>query len=532
MNDPYPLASGREAVLSVFDDGFCVAAEAQARDRAAVRAVAAGDIRRAVLRFCRCRPAALLGRHQWPEKELRLGYCREQGIAVVRRLSGGGALYVDEGQLAWSLVLPRASGDGRPDLATLLERACRGVARGLARLGVKTRFKAPNDLEVAGRKLAGCHVAVEPGAVLLHGTVLMTADVERMLHALRVPTEKLSPKGLDGARRRLVTLAELLDAPPETAALREALVAGLSGVFGLEVGHALSASPAPPASAAEVPMAEDAAVPAAGAKVAESFWACGGGLLRARLWFDSDEAGRTRVARAVLGGDVTVHPADLFARLAHLLEGLAVEELRARLAAFFATEEVELLGFGPRDLARVLQRALARLNERRAFGIAPEQANSLMVHGPERLSAQDIAKRASVMLVPYCAKLPACKWRRRNRCTECGLCEVGEAYRLARERGLRVVSINNYEHLCRTLDELKRDGVAAYLGMCCSQFYVKRNRAFRDAGIPAVLMDVSGANCYELHQEEQAYAGTFEAKSELDIPLLERIMGAGGEETP
>jgi lipoate-protein ligase A len=525
------MPNGSEPALSVFDDGLREAAEAQARDLAALRAVAAGEAQGGVLRFYRSRPAALLGRHQWPEMELRLDYCRDQDIAVVRRLSGGGALYTDEGQLAWSLVLPRAPDDGRPNLAKLLERACRAVALGLGRLGVETRFKPPNDLEVAGRKLAGCHVAVEPGAVLLQGTVLLSADVERMLHAVRVPTEKLSPTGLDGARRRLVTLTELLEAPPAATALQEALIAGISSVFGLAPDDDRATVPALPASVVEVPGAVEVAALPEGAEVAESFWACGGGLLRARLCFDAEDAGRTRIARVVLGGDVTVHPADLFARVAGLLEGRPVEELRSRLAAFFATEEVELLGFGPQDLAQVLQRALARLDEQRAFDIAPEQANSLMVHGPETLSAEEIARWASVMLVPYCAKMPDCKWRHWNRCTECGLCEVGEAYRLARERGLRVISINNYEHLCRTLDELKRDGVEAYLGMCCSQFYVKRNRAFRDAGIPAVLMDVSGANCYELHQEEQAYAGTFEAKSELDIPLLERIMGAGGDGT-
>ncbi len=528
MRNPNALPSETEPALAVIDGGLCQAAEAQARDLEALRAVATGA-QGPMLRFCRCRPAALLGRHQWPEKELRLDYCRDQGIAVVRRPSGGGALYADEGQLAWSLILPRAANEGRPNLAALLERACRAVAQGLARLGVETQFKAPNDLEVAGRKLAGCHVALEPGAVLLHGTVLMSVDVERMLHALRIPTEKLSPKGLDGARQRLVTLAELLGAPPAVAAVRDALIAGISGVFGL-VPHAARADvPARPAPVPEPATADDSVALPEGEEVAESFWACGGGLLRARLSFD---AGRTRIARVALAGDVTVHPADLFDRLARRLEGLPVEALRPRLAAFFATEEIELLGFGPQDLAQVLQRALDRLDEQRAFGIAPGQANSLMVHGPERLSAEEIARRASVMLVPYCAKMPACKWRRRNRCTECGLCEVGEAYRLARERGLRVISINNYEHLCRALDELKRNGVEAYLGMCCSQFYVKRNRAFREAGIPAVLMDVSGANCYELHQEEQAYAGTFEAKSELDIPLLERIVTAGGERTP
>ncbi len=512
-----------EPVLWVMDDGLGSAEWARSRDLAALWGVAAGE-HGALLRFYRCRPAALLGRHQWSDKELRLDYCRDNGIDVIRRPSGGGALYLDEGQLAWSLVLPCAAGPERPSLAALLERACRAVAAGLARLGVVTQFKAPNDLEVAGRKLASCHLALEESAVLLHGTVLLAVDVERMLHALRVPTEKLSAKGLEGARRRLATLDEILETPPCLDSLRGALTAGFAEVFGLVARPSaddLGGLSAPGA-------AIDAAAWPDDEPAAESVWACGGGLLRARLGFD---AGRSRIARAALGGDVTVHPSDLLERLARALAGAEVRALRARLAAFFAVEDAELLGFGPGDLAQVLGRALARCDEERDFGLQPGGANSLMVHACESQSAKDIARRASVMLVPYCAKLPVCKWRHRDGCTECGLCEVGEAYRLARERGLRVISINNYEHLCSTLDGLKQDGVEAYLGMCCSQFYLKRNRAFREAGIPAVLMDVSGSNCYELHQEEQAYAGTFEAKAELDIELLEKVMGPAEDGT-
>jgi lipoate-protein ligase A len=89
---------------------------------------------------------------------------------------------------------------------------------------------------------------------------------------------------------------------------------------------------------------------------------------------------------------------------------------------------------------------------------------------------------------------------------------------------MRVVSIRNYEHLCGTLQELKQQGVQGYVGMCCQHFFIKRHQAFLDAGIPTVLMDVSGSNCYELRQEEQAYAGTFQAQARLDVHLLCSIM--------
>ena len=100
---------------------------------------------------------------------------------------------------------------------------------------------------------------------------------------------------------------------------------------------------------------------------------------------------------------------------------------------------------------------------------------------------------------------------------------------------MRVISINNYEHLRETLGRIQGEGAEAYVGMCCGNFYLKRRAAFDETGIPAVLMDISGANCYELRQEDLAYAGTFQAQSQLNIELLRKVVAlipdTGGEKS-
>jgi lipoate-protein ligase A len=101
---------------------------------------------------------------------------------------------------------------------------------------------------------------------------------------------------------------------------------------------------------------------------------------------------------------------------------------------------------------------------------------------------------------------------------------VGEAYRLARERGMRVVTITDFEHLQTTLGELRAAGVRACVGMCCRHFFIKREHVFREAGIPAVLVDIAGSNCYELQQEEAAYAGKFQAEARLNLDVLRKVM--------
>jgi lipoate-protein ligase A len=152
------------------------------------------------------------------------------------------------------------------------------------------------------------------------------------------------------------------------------------------------------------------------------------------------------------------------------------------------------------------------------------------------------------MLVPYCAKPAWCALRPTPDCIDCGHCEVGDAYRLARERGLEVTTITNFEHLSETLTDMRARGVTAYVGMCCSDFFLKRHAAFRDAGMDAVLMDIVGATCYELKEEHLAYAGAFKAEAQIDLDALEKVMdlvpscaascgeapvcGAGGCATP
>lgn len=487
--------------------------------------LAAAGAQGPTLHLYRFRPTALIGRHQWIEAELRVDWCRAQGLAVARRLTGGGAFYVDEGQIGFTLAFPRVDAD-RGTLGELLNRSAAALRLGLLRLGVVSAFKPPNDLEVDGRKLASVFAAISESACLVQGVMLLDVDVARMLYALKVPTEKLSPDGLAGARQRFVTLTELLGAPPEANAVSAAVVHGLALEFGFEPASIVLDSTvdlSALAATVDVELSSDAI------GASEAFWPCACGALRARIWFDPMTH---TVARAALACDGFVDPADLFERLAAAVRGATATEIRGRVARFFTAEETELVGFGPCDLVKVLELAADRPSQERAFALDPGEANALMVHADDGLEPAAIAAQATVMLVPYCAKLAECKWRQRDGCSGCGLCEVGEAYRLAEARGLRVISIQNYEHLCTTLARLKAEGVPAYIGMCCSQFYLKRHRAFDDARIPAVLMNISGANCYELRVEEQAYAGAFAAKSELNVPLLRKVLGIAGAEAP
>lgn len=474
-----------------------------------------------LLRFHRSRQTASIGRHQALDRELRVDYCRQHGIEIVRRTSGGGALYLDGNQQGVSLIFRRPSDWIGLGLTQILARFCAALADGLARFGVKAAFKAPNDLEIEGRKLASAFIATAGDSLLLHATLLCDADIKTMLEALRAPTEKLTATGLESARQRLVTVRELLGETPPDAVLQKALRQGLENALNVgwtaaEPNDIDESGVSPVLSPTEIGWSEadDCAL--------EALHKTTGGVLRVQLWPDEQQQ---RVERIRFAGDVHLHPADALERLESSLAGLPLAEAEEGARAFFADFPCDLLGFAPEDLIRVLRLALAKLDQQREFGLSPAQANGLMVLGSETApETPAILAQASVMLLPYCAKPAWCKWRHENDCVECGKCEVGDAYRLARERNMQVTTITHYEHLTATLTQMKNNGVTAYVGACCSQFFIKRHHAFREAGMAAVLMDISGANCYELKQEESAYAGQFQAEAQLDADMLTKVM--------
>lgn len=518
-------------LVQVWDSGLRAGSENLALDRQWLHEHALGS-RPNLLRFHRYRPSAGVGRHQALDRELRLDYCRRQGIEILRRLSGGGALYVDEGQLALSLVIRRPPIWHGWDIGMMLQAFCRALVRGLRRLGLTAAFKRPNDLELEGRKLASAFLAVEGESLLFQAFLLLEVDVKRMLQALRVPTEKLSPSGLAGARERLITLGQCLGRNPAPADLQEALLAGLGAELELffRWSDGRLCAGLRPDPARETVEAWRIDWSGERGEALESLWRAQGGVLRARVALDAD--GKC-IRWVEFAGDVHVRPATLLETLQAALADLPVALVGACVAHVLHRQRAELLGCGAGDLQRVLQLALDKFALRRRLGLSSDEANALMCHGGTA-SAVEVLEQAEAMLVPYCAKPAWCKWRHLDGCTECGRCEVGEAYALARERGMAVTSIKNYEHLLATLTRMKDGGVQAYVGMCCSNFFIKRHRAFREAGIPALLMDISGSNCYELQQEEQAYAGIFQAQARLEVALLRRVMQGvpGTDRTP
>lgn len=214
------------------------AAMNMALDEAIQERVAAGDSP-PTIRLYRWEPSAVsIGYFQALEDEVDVAACEEDGVDVVRRRTGGGAVYHDrDGEVTYSVIGPLERFP--EDLTASYEQICGRVVDALARLDIEASFAPINDVEVDGRKISGSAQTRRAGALWQHGTVLHRVDAERMFRYLEPDVEKVTDKHLAAAEERVTSVVELLgedDGMPaieETAeALREAFTDGRDAAEG------------------------------------------------------------------------------------------------------------------------------------------------------------------------------------------------------------------------------------------------------------------------------------------------------------
>ena len=168
--------------------------------------------------------AVIIGRNQNPWAECRLDRMEADGVQLVRRISGGGAVYHDRGNLNYSFIMGKRRYDVGAQMSLVL-----GAVRAL---GIQAGFSGRNDLLADGRKFSGCAFCARGDARLHHGTLLVNADLDRLRNYLNVDARKLNAKGVRSVRARVCNLSELvpgLDVDTVRAALLEACRSAYGG---------------------------------------------------------------------------------------------------------------------------------------------------------------------------------------------------------------------------------------------------------------------------------------------------------------
>ncbi|MFH2111023.1 MAG: biotin/lipoate A/B protein ligase family protein [Candidatus Bathyarchaeota archaeon] len=185
------------------------------------------------VRLYRWKPSAVsIGYFQSLEKEVNLETCGALGVDVIRRITGGGAVFHDyDGEITYSLVAPESDPKMPRDILASYQVICGAIIEGLRTLGVDAEFKPVNDIAAGGKKISGNAQTRRHGVVLQHGTVLVDSDLRTMFRVLRVSDAKISDKMIQAVEERVTNVRRYLGREVAFREARDALVEGFEKVF-------------------------------------------------------------------------------------------------------------------------------------------------------------------------------------------------------------------------------------------------------------------------------------------------------------
>ena len=153
-------------------------------------------------------PTIIIGKHQNTLAEINLEYVRENNIHVVRRLSGGGAVFHDHGNLNFCFIVTQ-EGDNKVNF----RKYTQPIIDVLQQIGINAEFQGRNDLTIDGRKFSGNASHVHKNRVLHHGTILFDAKMDNLSKALNVDPIKFNDKAVKSVRSRVTNIKEHLKSP-------------------------------------------------------------------------------------------------------------------------------------------------------------------------------------------------------------------------------------------------------------------------------------------------------------------------------
>lgn len=171
----------------------------------------------------------VVGRYQNTSQEINEQFCRENEVSIVRRITGGGAVYHDSGNLNYSIITSYKQGD---DIS--FGRFLNMILETLIKLGVNAELHGRNDLAVGGKKVSGSAQAISNGRILHHGTLLCSSDLDMLSGALKSDPDKYASKAVTSIRSRVANIQDFNDTI-SIAILKSSLLTQFSRSASLEM---------------------------------------------------------------------------------------------------------------------------------------------------------------------------------------------------------------------------------------------------------------------------------------------------------
>lgn len=216
----------------LLDLEFCDPFMNMAVEEAIARKVGEGTVSNTI-RFWRNLNAVVIGSFQNPEAEINLELSRKYEIAVVRRFTGGGAVFQDAGNLNFAISVHNSNSRIKEDVLETLEELSLGVIRGLKTIGVNgAKSENGNCIFVKGLKLSGIAGCTKWGTFFCHGSILVSTNVQRLAEILS-PTAIFEKKGTRSVRKPVTTITEQLKRVVSVREVIMALKTGFEETYGI-----------------------------------------------------------------------------------------------------------------------------------------------------------------------------------------------------------------------------------------------------------------------------------------------------------
>jgi len=170
----------------------------------------------------------IVGKHQNTQEEINAAFVKEHGITIVRRLSGGGAVYHDLGNLNYTFITD-AGDRGGIDFSTF----CAPIREALLSFGVPVEISGRNDMTIEGKKFSGNAQYLKEGRVMHHGTILYDSDLSVLSRALRPGDDKIESKGIKSVQSRVTNVRPYMKSDMPIGDFWAALSRHISAAFGM-----------------------------------------------------------------------------------------------------------------------------------------------------------------------------------------------------------------------------------------------------------------------------------------------------------
>lgn len=174
-----------------------------------------------IFRLWRNAPSIIVGRYQNTLAEIDYNYVKENNITVVRRLTGGGAVFHDLGNLNYTFIENKENGEKREETNAMFRRFTKPIIEALRAINVNASLEGRNDLLIEGRKFSGNAICIHKNRILQHGTLMFDVSTNNLSAALRSRPEKFQDKAVKSNRSRVTNIKEHLT----LAGIRKSLLA-------------------------------------------------------------------------------------------------------------------------------------------------------------------------------------------------------------------------------------------------------------------------------------------------------------------